>query len=171
MQGTRILVTSKPRGVFEDVYIAVGRTPKPGVCMEIDPTVAHVGGVFTYQEYGVMAASSGQYITADGNRKAIAILLEKDQENKIYSDSYVAGDLGRIYWPVMGEQFNMLFEDVGGTADDFIIGEEVMVDDGTGMLLTATSSVEAHPFTVLEVVADPVADHWTWCRFNGAGGA
>ncbi|KKN70643.1 hypothetical protein LCGC14_0429160 [marine sediment metagenome] len=169
MKGTRILVTSKPRGVFEDVYV-VG-TPKPGTIMEIEPTTAEVGGLFHYAVYGTQAASSGQYVSNDGDRKAIAILLEYDQQGGIYSRSYVDDELGRIYWPVMGEQFNILVEDVAGTGDDFAIGEEMMVDDGTGKLLTADSNAEAHPFTALEVVTDPTADHWIWCRFNGEGGA
>lgn len=169
MKGTRILVTSKPRGVFEDVYIT--GTPKPGVVMEIVPSTEPVGGLFNYAVYGTQAASGGQYVSNDGDRKAIAILLEYDQEGGIYSRSYVTGELGHIYWPAMGEQFNMILEDVAGTGDDFVIGEELMVDDGTGKLLTADSDAEAHPFTNLETTTDPTADHWNWTRFNGEGGA
>lgn len=174
MQGTRIIITSKPRGVFEDVYIT--GTPKPGTVMEITPETAHIGGVFNYSAYGTKAYASGQYIDNDGDRKAIAILLEKDQENGIYSDSYASGDLGRIYWPAMGEQFNMLVGDQSGTGDDTIIGEEYMISDNDnsvaeGLLITADNNAEAHPFTALEVVTDPMADHWLWCRFNGEGGA
>ena len=169
MKGTRIIITSKPRGVFEHVYIT--GTPKPGTCMEIKPSTAAIGNVFNYAVYGTQAASSGQYVSNDGDRKAIAILLEYDPEGGIYSRSYVAGEMGRVYYPAMGEQFNMLVEDVSGTGDDFIIGEEMMVDNGTGKLLTADSDAEAHPFTSLEAVTDPTADHWIWCRFNGEGGA
>lgn len=170
MKGTRILVTSKPRGVFEDVYI--NGTPKPGTVMEIDASVEPVGGLFKYQAAGVTAADGGQYMAADGDKKAIAVLVEKDHEGKIYSDAYVSGDLGRIYWPAMGEQMNMILEDVAGTSDTFVIGEELMVDNGTGKLLTADSDAEAHPFTLLETVATAqTADHVRWCRFNGAGGA
>ena len=170
MKGTRILVTSKPRGVFEDVYV-VG-TPKPGVVMEIEPSVEPVGGIFHYAVYGTQGGSSGQYVSADGNRKAIAILLEKDQEGGTYNTAYADDEMGRVYWPAMGEQFNMIFEVVSGTPDTFIIGEEMMVDDGTGKLLTATSSVEAHPFTCLETETTALAaDEWKWVRFNGEGGA
>lgn len=169
MKGTRIQVTSKPRGTFEQVYIT--GTPKPGVVMEITPSTAHIGGVFNYGVYGTTAHSSGHYVENDGDRKAIAILFEKDHEGGIYSDSYVAGNLGWIYWPVMGEQFNMIVEDVAGTGDDNIIGEEMMVDDGTGKLLTADSNAQVHPFTLLEATTNPLADAWLWCRYNGSGGA
>lgn len=168
MKGTRIIVTSRPRGVYEDVFV-VG-TPKPGTVMEINNT-AQVGNVFSYSVYGTFAHDTGQGIENDGDRKAIAILLEKDQESAIYSDAYVTGDMGRVYYPAMGEQFNMLVEDVSGTGDDFFISEEMMVDDGTGKLLTADGNAQAHPFTCMEVVTDPLADHWMWCRFNGEGGA
>lgn len=170
MKGTRILVTSKPRGVFEDVYV-VG-TPKPGTVMEIEPSVEPIGGLFHYAVYGTQAASSGQYVSNDGDRKAIAILLEYDQEGGIYSRAYVDDELGRIYWPAMGEQFNMILQDVSGTGDSFVIGEELMCDNGTGKLLTADADAEAHPFTLLETVAvAPTADHVRWVRFNGEGGA
>ena len=170
MKGTRIIVTSKPRGVFEDAYIE--GIPTPGVCMEIKPSTEPVGGLFRYQMYGVQAGSSGQYVTNDGDRKAIAILLEYDQEGGIYSRAYVDGDLGRIYWPAMGEQFNMRVQVVSGTPDTFIIGEEMMVDNGTGELLTADSDAEAHPFTMLETEATALtADEYKWVRFNGEGGA
>lgn len=168
MKGTRILITSKPRGVFEDVYIT--GTPKPGTVMEIKPSTEPVGNIFNYQAYGTQAAATEQYVSNDGDRKCIAVLLEKDQEGKTYDDAYVAGDMGRVYFPVMGEQLNMLFEDVSGTGDDLIIGEECMVDDGTGKILTADNNAEVHPFTVLETVTNPMADHWVRCRFNGPGG-
>ncbi len=171
MQGSEINAAGgrSPRGVFEDITV-VG-TPKPGTLMEIVPSTDPVGNVFSYAVYGAQAASSGQYVAADGDKKAIAILMEKDHEGGIYSDAYVTGDRGRIYWPVMGEKFNMLVEDVGGTGDDFVIGEELMADNGTGKLLTADSDAEVHPFTSLEAVTNPTADHWLWVRYNGSGGA
>ena len=170
MKGTRILVTSKPRGVFEEVII-VG-TPKPGTVMEIDAAVEPIGNVFTYQAYGTTAASGGNYVAADGNKKAIAVLLENDHEGKTYDDAYAAGDRGKVYYPAMGEQFNMIVQVQSGTGDTFAIGDEMMVDDGTGKLLACDSDAEAHPFTNLETEATPLdADEWKWVRFNGAGGA
>jgi hypothetical protein len=169
-KGTRVQVTSRPRGVTETVKIS--GTPKPGTCMEIVPSTEPIEGVFTYAAYGTQAASSGQYVTNDGDRKAIAILLENNTENKTMDDAYVAGDFAEVYYPAMGEQFNMILEDVSGTGDTFVIGEELMVDNGTGKLLTADSDAEAHPFTLLETVSTaPTADHIRHVRFNGEGGA
>ena len=75
-----------------------------------------------------------------------------------------------LYYPQMGEEFNMLVEDVGGTGDDFFIGEEMMVDNGTGKLMTADDNAEAHPFTCLETITNPTADHYMHVRFNGSAG-
>lgn len=171
MKGTRIIITSKPRGVFEDVYIT--GTPSPGSLMELKPSTAAVGGLFNYQLAGTQADSSGQYMAEDGDRKSIAILLEYDQEGGIYSRAYVAGELGRVYWPAMGEQFNMRIGNISGTGDDYIIGTELMIDENTnvGMLMPADANAEAHPFTCLEVNTDVTVEFLAWCRFNGAGGA
>jgi len=168
MKGSRILITSKPRGVFEQVKI-VG-TPKPGTVMEIDAAVEPVANVFSYQCYGTTAASGGNHVSADGDRKVIAVLLEKNDEGMIYSQAYTAGDLGTIYYPLPGEQLNMLFQDVAGTGDTQAIGDEFMVDDGTGKLLACDSDAESQPFTCLETMAAGTADKWIQCRFNGSGG-
>ncbi len=168
MKGTHIIVSPNPKGVRDECF--VNGTPKPGVVMEMDDSVAAVGNVFTWQVYGTTSGSSGQGVSNDGDQKIIAILLTKSDEGGIFSRSYVSGERGFLYFPVMGETFNMLVEDVGGTGDDFFIGEEMMVDDGTGKLLTHDSDAEAHPFLCLEEITNPLADHWMWVRFTGSAG-
>ena len=155
MKGTRILVTSKPRGVFEDCYVS--GTPKPGTVMQIKAATAAVGGLFTMEVFNA---------DADGDQRMIAVLLEKDQEGKIYSDAYVDGDLGRVYFPLSGEKLNMLFENVSGTGDDVAIGDLFEVDDSLGTL-HATASGESEPFVALEATTDPMAAHWEMCMFTG----
>ena len=167
MKGTRIKVSSPWRGVVESAYIS--GTPKPGTVMTMKSDAA-VGGVFTWEPYGTTAASGGNGVSADGDRKLIAVLLEKDQEDKTYDDAYADGDLGRVYFPLPGEQLNMLVQNQSGTGDSFAIGDELMVDDGTGKLLACDSDAESQPFTVMETVAALTADTWVWCRFNGSGG-
>ena len=169
MKGTKILLASPTRGVTEQIIVS--GTPKPGTCMEMVPATEPVGGLFSYAVYGTQAASGGNFVAADGNKKAVAVLLEKDQEAKIYSDAYATGDRGRVYFPIPGEELNMLFENQSGTADAFAIGDEAMIDDGTGKLLAVDSDAEAQPFTVRETKAALTADAWIRCRFNGTGGA
>ena len=167
MKGTRIKVSSPWRGVVESAYIS--GTPKPGTVMMMTSDAA-VGGVFTWEPYGITAASGGNGVSADGDRKLIAVLLEKDQEDKTYDDAYADGDLGRVYFPLPGEQLNMLVQNQSGTGDSFAIGDELMVDDGTGKLLACDNDAESQPFTVMETVAALTTDTWVWCRFNGSGG-
>ena len=169
MKGTRILIASPTRGVYEDVI--VGDTSKPGTVMEMKPATEPIGNLFTYRAYGTQAASGGNFVSNDGDRKAIAVLLEKDDEAKIYSDAYVANDRGRVYFPATGEELNMLVANIAGTGDAFAIGDELMVNDGDGKLIACDSDAEAHPFTVRETVAALAADAWVRCRFNGEGGA
>jgi len=168
MKGTRILISAPTRGVYEDVI--VHGTPKPGTCMEMVPATEPIGGIFEYAAYGTQGASGDKFVTADGNRKCVAVLLERDQDASIYSDAYVDGDRGRVYFPAMGEELNMLVANQSGTGDSFAIADELMIDDGTGTLL-AVSSPEAAPFTVRETVAALTADAWVRCRFNGEAGA
>jgi hypothetical protein len=167
MKGTKIVVTGNPKGHFEDVYVA--GIPKPGVVMCIEPGTEPIGGLFTYEMYGTTAASGEQYVSASGNRMAIAILIEKKAEGKYYDDAYADDDLGTIYWPLPGETFNMIIANVAGTSDTFVIGQQMMVEDGTGQLVTSSSS-EALPFTMLETVDTALAaDTHKWVRFNGSG--
>ena len=167
MQGTKIVATENPRGYYEAVTV-VG-TPKPGTVMAMLST-APVQGVYSWEPYGTTAASGGNGVAADGNRKVIAVLVEKFWEGKTYNDAYVTGDMGRVYFPLPGDKLNMLLENQGGTGDSFAIGDELMVDDGTGKLLACDSDAEAQPFTVLETVAALTADAHAFVRFNGSGG-
>ncbi len=168
MKGTKILAADQPKGTHLEGIIAVGSTPKPGVVMEIDYGVEPVAGLHAWQPYGTTAASGGQGVAADGDRKVVAVLLEDHNQGKIYSDAYAAGDRCRLYFPLPGETLNMIVQVQSGTGDTFEIGQEMMVDDGTGKLLEADSDAESHPFTMLETeVTALAADELKWVLFTG----
>lgn len=173
MKGTRIQVShpgGAARGINLEGLIASGQTPYPGVVMEMISTAPVANNLFTWTPYGVTAASGGSFVTADGDRKLIAILLEKEDENYIYSRAYAAGELCRLYIPQAGEEFNMLLQNQSGTGDTFTVGQELMVDDGTGKLLACDSDAEAHPFHIMEAVSTALtADAWNWVMFRGSG--
>ena len=168
MKGTKIIVTPEPKGNFRGCKI-VG-TPKPGTVMELDDGVSPVANVFSWAAYGTDAASGGNNVTADGDRKVIAVLTEERPDGKTYDDAFAAGDRGVLYFPLPGDELNMILENQSGTGDSFTIGQELMVDDGTGKLLACDSDAEAHPFTCLETVAALTADAHAWVMFNGAAG-
>lgn len=165
MKGVKIQVSSHPKGVREECKI-VG-TPKPGTVMELDDGVAAIGNVFSWAAYGSDAASGGNNVTADGDQKIIAILLEDWAQGKTYDDAYADGDRGYLYFPLPGETFNMIIQVQAGTGDAFTIGQELMVDDGTGKLLACDSDAESHPFMCLETVSALSADAHTWVMFTG----
>ncbi len=172
--GSGIIISAgagAPRGQFDEGFLGVNSgTLKAGIVMEMDDSIAAVGGRFAWQPYGTTGASGGQGVSNDGDRKVIAILLPYDTTGGVRATDQTTGSRCKLYFPQMGEEFNMLMEDVAGTGDDFFIGEELMVDDGTGKLLTADSDAEGHPFTCLETITDPQADHWAHVRFNGSAG-
>lgn len=166
MKGNEIIVSANPKGVFEEC-IVVG-TPYPGVVMEMKKATALVAGRFSYEPYGTTAANgASEGVAADGNRAPIAILLPDVHQGGLYNTAYVTGSRGFIYYPVMGEEFNMWLQNQSGTADDFIIGSKLIVDDGTGQLLISASTPESEPFVCLEAVTDMTSDTCTWVKFTG----
>lgn len=165
MLGTKIIVSAHPKGHSESCNV-IG-TPKPGVIMNIVRPGVPVHGRWNYEPYGTTAASGVQGVAADGNRNAIAILLEDDEQGGIYSSDYVSGRPGKIYYPIAGEEFNLWIENQSGTADDFVIGDKLIVDDGTGKLLISASTPESEPFICLETLTDLTADNCTWVKYTG----
>ena len=154
--GNKIVVTSNPKGKF--VEGIVSGTPKPGTCMQLQAGTAPIDGVFTYEAYNP---------GGDGVRAPILVLEEDHKQGKTATEAYVTGTRIRMYAPVMGEELNVLVQDVSGTGDDFAIGDVFIVDNSTGKLLATTGTVESEPFIGLEVVTDPTADHLLHCMYTG----
>lgn len=159
-KGNRIIVTSPIHGHRESGII-VG-TPKPGTVMQIDVSAGlGANNILSWEPYG-----AGPNIAADGERGIIAVLLEDVLQGKTVDDAYTTGQIGPLYFPVPGEELNMIVENLSGTADDHSFGDKLMVDDGTGKLI-AVSSEEAEPFILLEDIVDPTADTLAHCKFTG----
>lgn len=154
--GNNIIVSGQPKGVFTEGIIF--GTPKPGTVLQLRAGVAKISGRFTWEVYAP---------GTDGDRRAIPVLLGDDPQGAISTDAYVSGARGFIYFPIMGEELNMLKGDVVGTADDFAIGDMLMVDTGTGKVIATTGSPESEAFQCLEAVVDPTADVLVHCMFTG----
>jgi hypothetical protein len=90
--------------------------------MEMVPGTADVAGTFTWAAYGTTAASTGRGVSADGDRKVIAVLLEDEIQGKIYSDAYASGDRGLLYFPLPGDELNMIFENNLALASPLSLG-------------------------------------------------
>lgn len=175
--GNVILITPEPKGRFEEI-IVVG-TPKPGTHMVIKPgTTFTRGGRCEMEPAGTTAASStNQGMNADGERIPIAILLCATDAGASGvppfigpTDAYTTGSRGTVYYPVPGDEMNILFQDNTGTGalEDIVIGSKLIVDDGTGKVLQSTGSPECEPWVSNEAVADVAADRLIWATFTAA---
>lgn len=165
-RGNKILLTTEPHGRME--WVIVSGTPKPGTCMELKPaTDLGAGNLHTYEPAGTSAASGSRGMSADGDRIPVAVLLEDELRGKLMTEAYTSGEIGKVYFPIPGEQLNVLKLDVAGTGDDFTIGDKLMIDDGTGKVLLSSGSIESEPFLSLETITDPTADQLVWAQFTG----
>lgn len=174
-RGNVILITADPKGYAEEVI--VNDTSKPGTVMELKGTVAEAGGRRTFEAAGTTAANSTfSGMAADGNRLPIAVLLCSADPwgaacppYKGPTDAYAAGERGVVYYPAPGEELNMLIKDETGTGadQDFLVGDKLIVDDGTGKLLRSSGSPESEPFIILQALTDLAADVLAPCQYTG----
>lgn len=153
---------------------------KPGIVVQFKSAVEPVQGkTYTFEPYAP---------DKDGFRRPIIVLLEDWGQGKLPTVAYADGDRGFLYQPLAGDELNMLCASANGA---LAIGDPMMVDTGTGKLLSATAFVadyatpgldteaevivalnllknapQGHPFTVLATTADPAADTLVLCQFN-----
>ena len=155
-KGNEIIVSANARGRRSECVIS--GTPKPGTVMQIDAAVEPVGGRFTYEVYAP---------GTDGDQRVIAVLLANSLFGGIATTAYADGDRGYLYFPMAGDELNMILEDVAGTGDTHAIGDVLIVDTGTGTLIDTTGTPEAEPFICLETMTAGTADVLAWCQFTG----
>lgn len=156
-KGNSVIVTADPKGTWEECIIS--GTDKPGVVMELVPTTAPVSGRFTYR------ATTRNNGAAGG----IAILDIDRQQGKTRNDAYVSGTRAFLYWPVAGEEFNMLLsESVGtGTSGMTNIGDLLAVQKTSGQLI-AGGALTSRPFMLMErVTLDTYVDTHHWVKYLG----
>lgn len=158
-RGNGIIVSSNPRGVFMEGQIATGETPKPGQFLQIQPATALVGGRHTFEIYNV---------AADGSRPSgpLYLLLPDELQGKVATDAYAAGDRCFLYTPCAGEEYNLLWANVAGTAT-ISKGTVGIVDDTTGKVIATTGSPETEPCMLLEDIVDNAADQLAWSIWSG----
>lgn len=145
-RGNSIILTGHPRGVKVDCIIS--GTPKPGTVMEIQTPFSQ-GGLHKMRVF-----QRG----TDGQRATMYVLLEDDEQGQGIDVAYVDGKVGKVYVPLAGEEMNMRYADVAGTADDHTALEFAIVKSGTGLLIATTGSPNREPFQILVAITDPIAD-------------
>lgn len=159
-RGNCIIVSSNPRGVFMEGYIGAGLTPKPGTIMQIQASTALKSGRHTFELYNA---------DADGGRPKgpFYVLREDGLQGRDTSTAYAAGERAFFYTPLPGEELNLLVANLAGTGDDHAVGEMLIVDDTTGLMIATTGAPETEVAQLLEVITDPTADTLAWCVWTG----
>jgi len=106
----------------------------------------------------------------------VAVLLEDYLQGGSATQAYVSGSWGMLYWPVAGDELNMIvkYEAGTGTHGEELIGTELEIQGSTGKLQakgTFNTPSGAHvsaPFMMMEQLVTPfTADSLTWCKYLG----
>lgn len=145
---------------FVEGFIGAGLAPLPGTVMQIDFTVAAVGGRFTWKRY-----TPG----TDGNRPRgpWIILRENEGRGGVNNLAYSAGDHCYGYIPQEGDELNLLVADASGTAT-VSAGTTLIAENATGYFVPTTGSPQTEPATSLEDSTFPgTSGALTWCYWNG----
>lgn len=150
-----IVLSAAPAGRFLEGIVS--GTPKPGTIMELVAATEPVGGKHTWQ-----AATPA----SDGDLILIAILLEQYWLGKGPDDAYATGTQCRMYCPIPGDEVQVLLQNQAGTADDFAIGDKLIVDQ-LGLLIATAGSPESEPFVVAETLTDLTEDTLCHCFYTG----
>lgn len=150
-----IILSDAPKGRFLECIVS--GTPKPGTCMQVKAATAKVNGRHTWEVFNG---------AADGERTLFAVLLEDKYQGGLITDAYVDGARGFLYFPINGDELNMLVANISGTSDSFAIGAKMMIDDGTGLLIATTGTPESEPFVVMETKAALTADTHVHCMYS-----
>lgn len=152
-KGSLILINgSEGKGRF--VSGIISGTPKPGTQMQIKAGTEPVNGLFTFEPCS----------TAGDNAPA-AILLEDENQGCPATLAYVTGSVGRLYYPISGDELNLLFANIAGTGDTFAIGAKVCVNNAGKFVATTGTPQRNH--TVEETVSTALAaDGLVACRWN-----
>ena len=150
-----IIVSSNPLGRFDECIFDA--SVKPGQCVTLKADTEPVAGKFTYEPYNRAGS---------GDRAPVAVVLENELMGKGVDQAWNEGEQGRIYFPAEGEFLQMLAKNVAGTGDAFAIGDQFMIEDGTGKLVAATGS-DSEPFECLETQAGITEDTLILCKYTG----
>lgn len=161
-RGTRIFVTSEPRGErLVELYVKSGQTIYPGMIVQKDLSVALKGGresvvVFDADADGGNPKGGALYVATN----ELGAMVGRDATTQI-----PAGEKEIFVAPLPGDELNLLVLNLSGTADDHAVGEILIVDDTTGKLIATTGTPEREVAVLKEVITDPTADTLAWCEW------
>jgi hypothetical protein len=153
-KGSTIIISGEARGRFE--WGIIGDTSKPGTVMQISAGIPAANGRFTW-----VASASG----TDGNDVLLAVLMEDYSQGKQITDAYVAGTFGQLYFVQPGDETNQLCGEVAGTGNSYTVGDRLIVDADTGILVPSAGTPQAAVAIVLETVVQQAAPVLLWVKW------
>lgn len=163
--GACIILSAEPRGRFDEGLVAGGNALFPGTVVQIAPGVAPIGGRFSFIPYTV---------GADGNPPVgpIGVLLPDSNSGFSALTSIANGQRCRVYYPLPGDELNMLVEGEAGTgsANEFDIGDRFTIRNATGKLILESTASHSAPFVCNEEITETpsLTDTLVWCTFSGS---
>lgn len=162
MEGNNIILTPEPRGRRLEGIARIDLLP--GIVVQpVVGATEDAGNRIEWEPYD--QANSGF-------PRIVAIADADWLQGKTGDDLIKAGKRFSIYFPLPGDELNMLVDDAAGTGatSDFSVGDPMQIQDGSGLLIdaaTGTSSYLTRPFMVFENYADMTADTRLHVMFTG----
>lgn len=159
--GNEIILTPEPRGRRLEGIIEGGLLP--GTCLMVKAGVERdAGNRLTYVAYN--RATSGV--------PGPVVVLDYDRlQGQTADDAIPDGKRGFVYYPLPGDELNMLVQDQAGTGatSDYAVGDGLMIEDGTGLLVDGTFGTAglAIPFECQENYNDMSGDTRLHVMFTG----
>ena len=168
-------MSSQPKGVFTEGILGGTQTIVPGQILQVSPSVALVGGRFTYVPYAPgsngLSPLGPYYVALVANLWGrMPGVLPNPASYSSSTVTYAAtpyqiGDRLFLYCPLPGDELNLLIADGPGTGNAHNAGELEMIQNGTGKLIPQTGSLVA-PFELLESLSALTADTLGWCLYH-----
>lgn len=145
----RIIVSEEPKGRHIEGVVAEGQTIKPGTFC-------------TKKADGTYEAFNG---SASGALDRILIAKEARLWGKGINDSYTEGQRIYMYEPLPGDLLLGIYSNPSGTAVNVTNQTRLMIEDGTGKLIAASS--EEKLFLAEEAQEDVEGDSHIVVRYAG----
>jgi hypothetical protein len=152
--GNRIVIQGdQGKGNYEEGTIK--DTSSPGTIMQVQAAALDGNRRFNW-----IAANSG----TDGLNKASAVLREDLTQGLPMTTAYVTSTHCFLYHPIPGDELNCILGEVAGTGNTYAIGDMLMQDAETGLLVPAAST-PGQPWAIcLEVLTQVAAANLTWVK-------
>jgi len=150
-RGSLIIVSGQPQGKFKAGLL--GDSSVPGTIMQVKVGLAaSANGQFTW-----IACNTG----LAGDSVVPSVLLGDQRDGLLSTTTPGNGTTIWMYVPIAGEEMNVLVGVAGGTANYLTIGERLMINGSSGVLILATGTIMQ--WIVLELVSGVASSNLTWC--------